>query len=417
MLSKQDNRLITEVGAGTPMGELFRRYWLPTLLPEELPEPDCPPVRVRLLGEDLIAFRTTSGEVGVLDTYCPHRNANLFWGRNEQEGLRCAYHGWKFSPAGECVDMPNEPPASDFRAKVRTTAYLARERGGVIWLYLGDRENAPPLPDYEWMRVPAEQRSVSKRLQECNWLQNLEGEVDSSHAPFLHGSVGPDGLLAYNGNEDRHPVFSVLETDFGLAIAARRDAADDAYYWRITPFLLPSCTMVPRARETNYIFTAAVPIDDTTMFGLTVVWSPDGAVPPLGIVDVDAKFRARQNRDNDYLVDRELQKTSSFTGIRGVRVQDMAVQEDQRGPISDRSREHLGSSDAGVIAVRRLLLRQLGELRAGQEPRPPRSPEAFNVRSLALNAPRPVRWQDLMDAHMLLDGASRTKAERGEARV
>jgi phthalate 4,5-dioxygenase len=201
-------------------------------------------------------------------------------------------------------------------------------------------------------------------------------------------------------------VFEVLETDFGLAIAARRDAGEDEYYWRITPFMLPCYTIVPRAREANYIFTAAVPIDDLTMFGMTVVWSPDKPVKPMPVVEVDAQFRARQSRANDYLIDRQLQKTESFTGIRGVRVQDMAVQEDQRGPLSERSREHLGASDLGVIATRRMLLKQLKALQKGHEPGQPRTPNAYHVRSLALNAARSVPWQELMREHMLLTPSS-----------
>src|SRR5215211_4616009 len=173
MLSKEDNELITRVGPGTPMGELFRRYWLPAMVSDELPEPDCPPVRLRLLGEDLIAFRATSGAVGVLDAYCPHRNANLFWGRNEQEGLRCAYHGWKFDVQGHCVDMPNEPPTSNFASKVHQRAYRAVDSGGIIWAYLGPPDFEAQIPTMEWMSVPAEQRAVHKRMQECNWLQNL----------------------------------------------------------------------------------------------------------------------------------------------------------------------------------------------------------------------------------------------------
>jgi nitrite reductase/ring-hydroxylating ferredoxin subunit len=402
MLNKDDNELITRVGPGTPMGDLMRRYWLPALLSDELPEPDCAPVRLRLLGEDLVAFRTTSGRVGVLDTYCPHRNANLFWGRNEAEGLRCVYHGWKFSADGACVDMPNEPARSRFAEKIKQTAYPTQERGGFIWVYMGPSEQAPELPHFEWLDVPESHRNVHKRFQDCNWLQNLEGEVDSSHAPFLHGSVGQEGIQPYNSNADRQPVFEVLETDFGLAIAARRQAGPDEYYWRITPFMLPCYTIVPRARETNYIFTAAVPIDDLTMFGMTVIWSPDKPVARTPIVEIDAQFRAKQNRANDYLIDRQLQKTQSFTGIRGVRVQDMAVQEDQRGPLSDRTREHLGASDLGVIATRRTLLKQVAALQKGQEPSQPRVAEAYYVRSLAMNAPRAADWQTLMREHMLL---------------
>ncbi len=408
MLSKHDNELITHVGPGSPMGELMRRYWLPALLSNELPEPDCPPVRLRLLGEDLVAFRTTSGRPAVLDTWCPHRNANLFWGRNEEDGLRCVYHGWKFDAEGQCVDMPNEPPRSKFAKKIKQPAYAAVDRGGFIWVYMGPPDATPEIPNFEWLNVPDAQRTVHKRLQDCNWLQNLEGEVDSSHAPFLHGSVGSDGIQPYNANADRQPVFEVLETDFGVAIAARRDAGPEEYYWRVTPFMLPCYTIVPRAREANYIWTAAVPIDDVTMFGMTAIWSPDKPVERMPIVDVDDNFRAKQNKANDYLIDRKLQKTQSFTGIRGVRVQDMAVQEDQRGPLSDRSREHLGASDLGVIATRRMLLKQLEALQQGQAPTQPHTPEAYHLRSLALNAPRAASWQDLMHQHMRLDSAVRS---------
>jgi nitrite reductase/ring-hydroxylating ferredoxin subunit len=402
MLSKRDNELITRVGPETPMGDLLRRYWLPALLSTELPEPDCAPVRLKLLGEELVAYRATSGRVGVLDTYCPHRNANLFWGRNEQEGLRCVYHGWKFDADGACVDMPNEPARSQFKEKIKQVAYPAVDKGGFIWVYMGPPELQPEIPHFEWLDVPESHRNVHKRFQDCNWLQNLEGEVDSSHAPFLHGSVGPGGVQAYNGNADLQPVFHTLETEFGVAIAARREAGPEEYYWRITPFMLPCYTIVPRARETNYIWTAAVPIDDVTMFGMTVIWSPDHPVQRTPIVEIDDTFRAKQNRSNDYLIDRSLQKTSSFTGIRGVRVQDMAVQEDQRGPLSDRSREHLGASDLGVIATRRMLLKQLKALQKGHEPTQPSKPDAYHLRSLAANAPRSVAWQQLMQEHMLL---------------
>ncbi len=215
----------------------------------------------------------------------------------------------------------------------------------------------------------------------------------------------PSGIQPYNANADRQPVFEVLETDFGVAIAARREAGPEEFYWRITPFMLPCYTIVPRARETNYIWTAAVPIDDVTMFGMTVIWSPDKPVSRMPIVETDANFRPTQTRANDYLIDRQLQKTQSFTGIRGVRVQDMAVQEDQRGPLSDRAREHLGASDLGVIATRRMLLKQLKALQKGHAPTQPHAPNVYHLRSLALNAPREAHWQDLMRQHMRLGAA------------
>ncbi len=409
MLSKEDNELITRVGPGTPMGAVFRRYWLPAMLAEELPEPDCAPVKLRLLGEDLLAFRTTSGKVGVIDTWCPHRNANLYWGRNEEEGLRCVYHGWKFSTEGQCVDMPNEPPTSRFAEKIRITSYLAEDRGGVIWVYMGDKDSAPELPDMEWARLPASQRVPSKRIQECNWLQNLEGEVDSSHVSFLHSQLGDDKQAVIGHNTDTHPVFQVLETDWGLAVCARRNDGPDNFYWRITPFMLPSFTIVPGPMGVtgkgpiggSYIFTAAVPADDTTMIGMTVFFNPDGPIQAGPAVPVDAKYRSLLNKANEYGMSREDQKTKNFTGIANIRVQDMAVQEDQKGPISDRTTEHLGTSDLGVIATRQRLLKQAQSLQEGADPTEPRNPQAFNIRSLAMSANRSIPWQELMQRHMV----------------
>jgi nitrite reductase/ring-hydroxylating ferredoxin subunit len=407
MLNRKDNQYITQIGPGTPMGNLFRRYWLPAMLAEELPEPDCPPVRLKLLGEDLVAFRTTSGRPAVLDTWCPHRNANLFWGRNEEDGLRCVYHGWKFDADGACVDMPNEPPRSRFAEKIKQPAYQAVDTGGVIWVYMGPDESpatAPAIPELEWTLVPESHRNVTKRIQDCNWLQNLEGEVDSSHANFLHASLGPDRRPIRNDerDEDLHPVFSILETDYGLAICARRDAGPDEYYWRITPFMLPSYTIIPGTFGGSYTFTGAVPRDDTTMIGITATWNAEHEIPKRPFVDVDSNYFPIQNKSNDYLIDRQAQKTVSFTGIKGVRVQDMAVQEDQRGPISDRTTEHLGASDTGVIATRRRLLRQAHALEKGTEPLQAKTPAAYRVRSMAVVADRGIPWQELMQQHMPL---------------
>jgi phthalate 4,5-dioxygenase oxygenase subunit len=402
MLSSRDNQYVTQVGPGTPMGNLFRQFWLPALLSSELPAADGPPVRLRLLGEDLVAFRTTSGRAAVLDTYCPHRNANLFWGRNEEEGLRCVYHGWKFDADGACVDMPNEPPGSRFAEKIKQPAYQALDKGGVIWVYMGPDPSSAELPALEWASVPPSRRTVSKRIQACNWLQNLEGEVDSSHANFLHASLGPNGkpVRSDERDEDLHPVFSIVETDYGLAICARRDAGPDKYYWRITPFMLPSYTIIPGQFGGSYAFTGAVPIDDTSMIGMTAIWNTQNEIPHNPFVDVDDRFYAVQNKANDYLIDRVAQKTTSYTGIRGVRVQDMAVQEDQRGPISDRTTEHLGSSDTGVIATRRRLMNLAHDLERGMAPPQPSNPAAYQVRSLAMVADRAVPWQELMEAHM-----------------
>ena len=191
MLNDTDNEFLTRIGPGTPMGEYLRRFWMPFLLPEELPAPDCPPVRTTLLGEALVAYKDTNGDIGLIDNYCPHRRASLFFGRNEECGLRCVYHGWKFDKDGNCVDMPSEPAESNFKDKVKVKAYPAREWGGLIWAYMGPRENIPELPNIDWATLPDSHRVISKRIQESNWVQSVEGGIDSSHISFLHNGVTP----------------------------------------------------------------------------------------------------------------------------------------------------------------------------------------------------------------------------------
>ncbi len=189
MLGTEDNELLCRVGPGTPMGNLMRQYWLPAVRSDELPSPDCPPVRIKILGEELIAFRATSGAVGLVQNSCPHRGASLFFGRNEEEGLRCVYHGWKFDVTGACVDMPSEPAESNFKARVRARAYSCRERGGVIWTYMGPREEPPPLPDIEANMLADGEWGIYNLYLDCNFMQNWEGEMDTVHAAFLHSSV------------------------------------------------------------------------------------------------------------------------------------------------------------------------------------------------------------------------------------
>ncbi len=230
MLNAADNDLITRVGPGTVMGAYVRRFWVPCLLSEELPEPDCPPVRVRMYGEDLVAFRDTSGRAALLDRYCPHRLASLYFGRNEQDGLRCAYHGWKFDASGACVDMPSEPAGSSFAAKVRVRSYPVQEAGGVVWGYLGPEGTAPPLPQLTWAGVPEAHRYVSKSVQQGNWLQALEGGIDSSHISFLHATLDAsrytlgiaDRSLRTEALADHAPRYFVDETPYGARFAARR---------------------------------------------------------------------------------------------------------------------------------------------------------------------------------------------------
>jgi phthalate 4,5-dioxygenase len=414
MLSREDNELLSRVGPGTPMGALLRCFWQPFALSSELPHADSDPVRVRLLSEDLVAFRDTNGNVGLVQANCPHRGASLFFGRNEEAGIRCVYHGWKFSVDGTCVDMPNEPAESDFRAKVRAIAYPVEERGGVLWAYLGTAP-APNLPELEWTHVPESHRYVSKRIQFCSFLQNVEGEVDSSHVSFLHSKqnslADSAGIKADPGSQlpdymarDRAPRFFVLPTEYGMMIGARRDAETDSYYWRITQFLMPSYTMIPSPVGAPVSFTGATPIDDETMMGFTVTWHPERPLSQseiaqieswLGVhTEVDARtFIPLRNQSNDYLIDRDLQRSRrSYTGIRGIREEDLAVQEGM-GPICDRTTEHLGSADLAVIAMRRRLLdgvRALNE--RGEVPYESTNADAYRVRSAALVLPRSIEW-------------------------
>ena len=250
MLKPSDNEKLVRVGPGQPAGELLRRYWMPALLASELPEADGAPVRLRLLGEDLIAFRDTQGQIGILDAHCPHRRAPMFFGRNEDCGLRCVYHGWKFDVNGQCVDVPSEPAESGYAKKIKLKSYPLIEKGGVLWTYMGPTEQTPPEPEWEFATVPLNQSFTSKRLQECNWLQAMEGGMDSSHVSFLHsGEINTDPLFKgskgnqYNIN-DRRPVFEVVESDGGLFIGARRNAENGQYYWRITQYVMPSFTMI-----------------------------------------------------------------------------------------------------------------------------------------------------------------------------
>lgn len=401
MLTREENELLVRTGPGTPMGELLRRFWLPALLAEELPAPDCPPVRVRLLGESLVAFRDSENRIGLIDAYCAHRGANLFWGRNEAGGLRCVYHGWKFDITGQCVDMPSEPAGSSFKDRVRLTSYPAREAGGVIWAYLGPPDCQPPLPQLEWTLVPADHRYVHKRFQACNYLQNLEGEVDSAHVSFLHKRFDVDAGATLSGQRllnlarDHAPTFTVKETDFGLMIGACRDWDERQVYWRITQYLMPTSTLIPSEPGAPVSFTAAVPIDDEHMWGYTVTWRPDRPLTREDVARIESwtgiytevdprTYRPIANRDNDYLIDRDKQRRESFTGIRGIREQDLAVQEDQRGPIADRTRERLGTSDTAIIAVRRRLLTAVRDLMRGVEPSEPHRVEAYRIRSAAL---------------------------------
>ena len=425
MLTTDDNAILARVGPGTVTGTLLRQYWIPALMSSEVPEPDGAPVRVRLLGENLVGFRTTSGQVGLIQNHCPHRGASLFFGRNEGEGLRCVYHGWKFDPTGACVDMPSEPPESSFASKVRARAYPCVERNGVIFAYMGARSTPPPLPDLEPNMLAPGECVVQKVLRECNWFQALEGDIDTSHLGFLHlGALKPEdvrpGSFDYYLLADRAPRYEVAETEFGTTYGAYRPAEADTYYWRIAHFLFPFYTMIPTGVLGAQILVRAwVPIDDThVMFwSLGVPRSRGGAgtgnAAALATAGLEflpdtsdwlGRFRLTQHAGNDYRIDREAQRTNSFTGIAGIHQQDQAITESM-GPLIDRTQEHLASSDEMVIRTRRRVLRAAAAWRdQGEVPPGVDDPAVYRYRSGGVVLPRGADWRaatrDLARARM-----------------
>src|SRR5215470_7967022 len=268
MLSVSENEQLTRVGPGTPMGDLMRQYWIPACLSSEL-EADGEPMRLLLLGEQLIAFRDSAGRIGIMEHRCPHRCASLFFGRTEENGLRCVYHGWKFDVSGECVDMPNEPAESDFRTKVTARAYPTQERGGIVWAYMGPRAEPPPLPDLEANMDAEAEQSVRATQLNSNWLQILEGDIDTTHVGFLHyGGLRPEdqppGSFSEYQLRNKPAYFEVIDTEGGSAYGARRPAGPGQYYWRIAQWCFPFYTFTPPGVLGLVKGNGArVPLDDT----------------------------------------------------------------------------------------------------------------------------------------------------------
>lgn len=408
MLSDADNEYVCRTGPQTPMGNLFRAFYLPVLLSEELPGPDCDPVRVTILGEQLVAFRDTDGRVGLLDEACPHRTASLYFGRNEECGLRCTYHGWKFDVTGKCIDMPNEPADSNFKHKIEATAYPVVERGGVIWAHLGGRagvESSAQVPDLEWALVPEENRYVTKVYVDCNYLQAMEGDIDSSHTAFLHSR--PDNTVDRgSGNQfrneelrrfsfsDKSPRFFTVQTENGLHIGARRNADEEHWYWRITQWMLPTYSLIPREEGHLLQCNLRVPADDGHHWFFRTQFHPSR---PLTAEELDefrnggnifqhvipGTYLPTQTLENDFLIDRQIQRRSSYSGIKGVPTQDQSVTITM-GKVANRTREHLGTTDAAIIAARRRLIESAESLEAGNDILAPQIPESYLLRAPAL---------------------------------
>jgi phthalate 4,5-dioxygenase len=383
------------------MGDLIRRYWIPAVTIQDVKQPDGAPVRLRIMGEDLVAFRDTQGRVGVVRAYCSHRLAPLFFGRNEECGLRCPYHGWKFNVDGECVETPNvEVGASAIRKAASILAYPVHEAGGLVWIYMGPPDKRPPFPALECAQLPEDQLYVTSWLQRSNWLQGLEGEVDSSHISWLHRDFDRENSPTRGtGNEladDGAPVMSLRETPYGFTYAARRALKGD-YFWRMTQWAAPIFTMIPWGpgeRKTD--FHAWVPIDDNhvTLFSLRysigTPFSEDerklyesGALfpPPMkkGSYQLPDGYAIdtyipEATKENDYKIDRAMQRTRNYSGIWSLHDQDRSLQETSK-PIDgtnsgliDRSLEHLVSSDLPIVTLRRRLIKWAEELQKGNDP-------------------------------------------------
>jgi phthalate 4,5-dioxygenase len=426
MLAKEDNELITNTNPGTPMGELFRRYWLPVALSQELAGPDCPPQRVRVLGEDLIAFRDSNGNPGLVDAYCPHRGAPMFFGRNEEEGLRCVYHGWKFDVTGACVDLPNSPEGDTYKNKVEIRAYPCEDKGDLIWAYMGPKEKQPPFPEFEWTKLPRANRYVTKFVEQCNYLQAMEGDYDPSHARFLHSTLTPVAAergsileagsqqnIFYSNIEGEEPfpravgnrrvkaMESNLPNQRGAGLAAKLidkdhamlsaqvmqrpdgkvEASVNATWWM--PIFCTAGISFPGHFSSNM----RIPIDNESLMFYRLRWSfepisddqlaeyKNGGYshPEL----IPGTWMPKANLQNDYLIDRVAQKNLTYSGIKTFPLQDIALIEAQWGPIAKREYEHLVRADYMIIHVRQRLLKAAKDMQAGIDPEGPLHPELY----------------------------------------
>lgn len=394
---------LTRTGPGTAMGNLIRRYWVPVLLSSEIAEADGPQVRVKILGERLLAFRDTQGRPALIDEFCAHRGASLFLGRNEECGIRCSYHGWKYDLTGQCVELPSNPHLA---SKVKLNAYPCVERAGIVWAYMGPKDKQPAPPELEWCLLPESHRFVSKRWQQSNFLQAFEGGIDSSHVAWAHrfemehdpmhkGSKANDIIKRAAGVE-----FQIEEVPSGLLIFARRDADPQNYYWRITQYLFPWFTLIPPFGEHPLGGHMWVPIDDENCWAWSINFLPD---QPLHAEDrkameegkgihveyIPGTFHPKAHPGNDWLIDRQAQRDKkSYSGVAGFSIQDASLQESM-GPIQDHSREFLVPTDRAIILARRKLYRSALDLENGIEP-PALDPATQRVRSAAVILDRSI---------------------------
>jgi phthalate 4,5-dioxygenase len=411
----EDHKLLAETGSNTAMGNLLRRYWTAALLSREL-DVGGTPVRVRLMAEDLIAFRGPDGKVGLLAEHCSHRGASLYFGKNEDCGLRCSYHGWKYDVDGNCIDMPNEPPQTQFKGRVKHTAYPCIEKNGVVWAYMGPRAKQPPLPALEWLTVPESHVFVSKRRQRCHWTQGMEGDLDSAHLSILHNdllrqrALDPRNRSAIWAMRELQPKLETQPMPAGMLLAAKRNAEPQTCYWRINQWFMPGYTNWPIAGDNPQAGHAWAPIDNENCWAFTFSWHPTRPLTESertqmqGGNDIHAQvdpvtFEPLQNASNDYAGQGEPKPRQPWMGIKKLQAQDLAMTESM-GPLYDRTQENLSASDLVIAQARHRLIAAAKGLEDGKEP-PGLDPQDYGYRPLAMELPRDVKaWRDAVAERM-----------------
>ncbi|SBP86972.1 Rieske 2Fe-2S domain-containing protein [Thiomonas delicata] len=388
MLTREQNEMLCRVEGDVPMGRLMRKHWTPVCLTEEVAEPDGDPVKARVLGEDVVVFRDSEGRVGVLEESCPHRRVSLVYGRNEEGGLRCLYHGWKMDVDGNVMEMPSEPPESGLCEKVKHKAYPVKEWGGMVWAYFGAADQVPEFRPPLWAPTADTRVSIVKAILPCNWAQVLEGAIDSAHSSSLHssdmvparvGGAEATSNLWLRPSTDKAPRMQVERTPYGFRYAALRRPIKDAathVYARCTVFVAPYTVLIPPNNLYN-VANVNIPMDDTNTSFYFIAWGHPSTTPEtqtwrkfLGNtvgIDLDERYRPYRNHENRFWQDRQAMRAGNFTGIKGFPNQDIAMWVTM-GSIADRSRDRLGASDMAVVAFRQRMLDALAEFDSGSTP-------------------------------------------------